>query len=333
MNFRCRIPLAVAIAFSAAGCGDDATGPNSDGFTTPPNVRAWVSGNAAARLDANGRFVFPEPAAPGPTPIITRAEAGELGVGFIRSFFANPHATGNTKGIVEADHGGPIAWSDVRLDDRIAYYAESPYEPLPENIPLRTRRYFGPHYLLPMRTGRERVVSVSVAAHCLDTSLDANGFISRPPISGSEFGIAGIPKTLGAGIPLWPEEAVYEVFTATGAKTTELPRLIQPGERWVFQGARWELVLDREIRVEVAGTGTERSTGTIYIGVWGRETSSGERETAVIWYLPRAVQPVEETIRYTIVDEVDFTSENFTYTARFRTDVPVLFDVVTPVGH
>lgn len=54
---------------------DDATGPEKPARSAPPDVRAWVTGEAADQLDSEGHFVLPAPAPAGAEPIITEETA------------------------------------------------------------------------------------------------------------------------------------------------------------------------------------------------------------------------------------------------------------------
>jgi hypothetical protein len=139
----------------------------------------------------------------------------------------------------------------------------------------------------------------------------------------------GVPRTTETRVPSWPEEAVLEVFRVTGARTREVPVLFQPGERWIPQGARWRLILDRPILVEVATDGTRLSTDTVFIGVWTGPAEDGGLRYGLQWYVSAAIQPTEEVIQYSVGTPGNLEARQ--HVAKFRPEVPVHFDFVFPV--
>lgn len=327
--------LLLAIAATAA-CDDPIRPPT--GMPHPPDVRAWVVGRAQANLDENGHFVLPEPTSPGLQPIVTRQMAGQIALGWVRTWIANPNVitlpgTGSIKAQLEEEHGRPIDWNSIQLENRVAYFAESPYEPLPDSVPIWVRRFHGPHYLVPLYVSGVQVVSFSLAAYSTDLWIDENGFVRLPRFSGNEFSSTGVPRHLPVGIPILPEEAVRLAAERTGAKVTEVPLLLQPGERWVPTGARWKLSLDREVEVDNLEAGERQRVRVLYVGVWGTRVEGQPTGLAVRWYVPRAEQPRSEQLHYTLPREhLDDPVEWRTVEVQFRADVPVLFDEVGPVG-
>lgn len=80
-----------ALRFSASACFlmlacDDATGPGNPVSSVSPDVRGWVTGEAATQLDSDGHFILPAPAPPGAEPIISEERAELLAIAFIRTF-------------------------------------------------------------------------------------------------------------------------------------------------------------------------------------------------------------------------------------------------------
>lgn len=300
-----------------------------------PDVRKAVVGAAAQALDARGRFRLAPAQVPGGASIISAEHAAGLARAYLRTFVTNPEiitfsGTRPLREVIEEDHGSPIDWGSLRLDERLAYFAESPYEPFPDSLPGYVRRFFGPHYLVPFYSAAVQPLSVGVAAYNTEATIDGRGFVQLPSPSGGEFIALGVPLMSETGVPPWPEEAVVAVFEATGARTREVPILVKPGDRWAPQGSRWRLTLERPIVVRHAMTGTEITTTEIYIGVWnGPDRGVGTRY-GVQWYVPRDEQPLHEDILYTVLGSRPGEQDRRTYTASFRRNRPVAFDFVFP---
>lgn len=317
--------LAILAVGTAFGCTDP-TGPGA--VPVPPDVRPWVTGAAAASLDDDGHFVFPDPAPPGPDEMVDGPFAAELALAFIRTWVANPNVIriGGGSSIrerLERDHGGPVDWSTVRPDARAAYFARTPYEPLPDSIGRDSlRRFYGPHYLVPLFEGDEQVASIWVAAYSTEVAITAEGFVDLPAVYGNEFFPGGVPGGLPFMLPLWPEEAVMFASEATGAKVAEIPVLTQLEAPKAPQGAVWQLTMDREITVLEIDSGVSRRARTVYVGVWGDPLT-------VRWYRAADEQPTTQTIRYATVLDHEVV-EWHEIEIGIRPDVPILFVEVEP---
>lgn len=324
-------PVALLLALCSlctAAC-DSPTEP----IVRVPNVRLAVTGKAAESIDGNGRFTLPLPATDGAGPILTPGEAAAFARGYIRAIVgAIPIAgTSSITASLEEAHGRSIAWNDLDLDPRLAYFAQSSYEPLPDSIPASVRRYYGSHYLVPFYVHGVQAVSIGVAAYNPDIWLDAEGRVRKPPISGNEFVPVGVLWDLVSRTPPWPEQAVLSVYKATGARTVEVPMLIKPGERWAPQGARWKLALERPITVERMSDGMHFLVETIYLGSWRGPGRPTDPLDGMYWFIARVEQPQEEEISYRVRNPVTGEFTSHTYTARFRNDIPSSFDEVQPV--
>lgn len=318
--------LLLAWVLPVAACGDPLA--PDPAVPLPPDVRPWVTGAAAAALDADGRFLLPDPVAPGPEPIIDREFAGDLALAFIRTWVANPNVVvilggESIRESLESGHGGPVDWGSVHLDPRLAYFAETPYEPLPDSVHTGIRRHFGPKYLAPVFERGQQVASISVAAYSTDLRIDERGFVDLPPVYGSEFIPTGIPGGLPFRVPLWPEEAVRFAAEATGARVAEIPTLVLPRSDTFPQAARWRLTLDRDVEVRTLTTGSRERTRTVYLGIW-------YRPLRVVWYLAADEQPVSQTVRYPAREDGERVVREIE--VGIREDLPLRFVEVEPVG-
>lgn len=313
-----------ALRFSASACFlmlacDDATGPGNPVSSVSPDVRGWVTGEAATQLDSDGHFILPAPAPPGAEPIISEERAELLAIAFIRTFlWSNDTLPGFEPGneVLEREHGRPIDWFKVKpRRDRI-YYAASAHQELPGDVPLWIRRGLGPSYLIPLELEGFEVTLLTVAAHSTDTSIDEDGTIDLPKYAGGEFTWWGIPWNVGSWIPPSPEEVVEIVATTTGVRAKRVPRLTRVAYSHPSL-AKWEVVLEQPVTLRVSETGELKTTDTIYLG-----PAAG---WSIEWYVPQSEQPVGYTIPYTVDDVTNLVN------ALFREDVPVIFHHVTPV--
>jgi len=323
--------VAIAVTTLVGSC-DSPTEP----LALIPDVRHAVVGAAADALDARGRFRLPPVERSGSTPVISIEDAGALGAGYISTFVTNPNVitpAGLTsiRRVIEDAHGSVIEWNSLEPDDRIAYYAESPYEPFPDSVPDLVARYFGPFYLVPFYLDDDQPVSIAVAAARIDAWVDTRGIVHLSTPSGNEFLAQGVLRGAESRVPPWPEQAVLAVFSATGARTMEIPTLLKPGERWAPQGARWRLVLDRPITVERAADRELVTTDTIYLGVWIGPGVDGGARYGLHWYVARRDQPESEVITYRVRNGLPGAGEYRSYLASFRPGMPVHFDFVVPV--
>ena len=300
-----------------------------------PDVRNAVVGAAAQALDAEGHFRLPPAQAPKGTSIVSAERAADLALAYLRTFVTNPDVitfpgSRPIREVIEEAHGAAIDWGSLRLDVRLAFFAESPYDPFPDSLPGYVRRSYGPHYLVPLYSAATQALSVGVAAFNTEAKIDARGFVELPSPGGGEFFALGAPSLSETAVPPSPEEAVLAVFEATGARTSEVPILIKPGERWAPQGARWRLVLDRPIVVTHATAGTEITTAEIYVGVWTGPDPAGGVRYGLQWYVPLDQQPDAEDILYTVPGTNPAEDRRRTYRASIRHDRPVAFDFVFP---
>jgi len=325
--------LSVPVLFACenpAGPGPVATGI--------PDVYAYVTGRALDALDEEGHFRLPVPAWPGSSPILSAEEATDLALAFIRivgnSNEVNQDLSGNlilvpTKQVLEAWHRKPIQWEEVEPGFPIPYFAESHLEPVPDTLPQYLRNYVGPQYLVPMFVRGTQVATVAVAANAAGLWIDEGGLIRSPPgiLRGNEFGAQGVPFDWLYGDPIPPEIAVKYVAEKTGAKVSEVPRLVTPGNRITAGFARWVIILDHEVSFQQATDGMPVSASMVHVSAHpiSMESLAPESFTAIQIFIASADQPSFQETPY----EVDGIWK--VYRAPIRTGIPVLYNLVRPV--
>ncbi|SRR6266545_2941680 len=131
------ILLCSILAVVGSGCGDAAKFVRP---TPPPSVAAFVTAEAAANLDTDGRVTLPGPLDL-PHPQITEAHARALADAYRRIHLPQ------VIGVMEEDRGAGINASKLRACGR-AYYAEPAMEELPPDVTPATLRAYGPRWLI-----------------------------------------------------------------------------------------------------------------------------------------------------------------------------------------
>jgi hypothetical protein len=189
----------------------------------------------------------------------------------------------------EEDRGGPVDPAKLEPDSR-AFYALSPYVPFPEGYHAAFPRFYGPYYLVRMRSGGEYPLMVAISAYSTEMLITAEGLISRPAQQrGGEFA----DKALAADTMaeyfafLSPEEAVARVGQRTGVRISEVPQLVlSEMNRGPIGGALWKLTLERPVRVRAEHSGRIVEVTELYVG----------QKRARELLIPTAQQPTEVTV-------------------------------------
>jgi hypothetical protein len=240
----------------AAACDRSAATPEP---LTVDNLQASITPDLARQLGPDGRFVLPAPPRES-YPQITPDEASAIALAWARRFgsFVRPH--------LEREHGQRIDFMALTVGSP-AYYAASPYEPVPHRYRPGIRNGFGPHYLVYLVQGERPVVSVAVAAFSEARIVD--GELQMPIRGGMEFATAGVPPGDGFSMPLSPEAAVRRVNSLTGGRATAVPELVAPYHQFTPQFARWRISLDRPVSAHPRSGGAARATREVYVGLRG----------------------------------------------------------------
>ena len=247
---------AVLLCMALAACDRSASTPEP---LTVDNLQASITPELARELGPDGRFILPAPPHES-YPQITAEEAAAQALAFTRKFapFSRPY--------LEREHGRRIDFAALTIGSP-AYYAASPYDPVPARYSPGFRNGFGPHYLVYLVEGDRPVLSVAVAA--FGESQIVDGELRLPMIGGMEFTPAGIRPGDGFSMPLSPEAAVHRVSSLTGARASALPELVMPYHEFAPQFARWKITLDRPVSARTRSDGSTRSTREVYVGLRG----------------------------------------------------------------
>ena len=244
-----------SIAAAALAVVSGACAPDTQTITpaAPPAIASYVTGAARAALNPEGRFALPVPGA----DTLSEQQATKLADAYLKAF--GPMAVPR----YQQETGIQFGLDDVQPCGR-AYLAVSPYQPVAEG-PVRIQRLLGPHWLVTFCiTGTKPVLSVSVSALATD-------------LVGRDVGSPSVDFKLGdfreesirpemPGLPVTPERAVKIAAEATGVRVAAVPVLLQPPLPYVYQLARWKLVLEQPAHLRGARTGAESDEQALYYG-------------------------------------------------------------------
>lgn len=252
--------LVLALLSACDGQAPQITAP----ATALPEIRDFVTEDAARHLNSKGYFTFNTVAPSAGVPTITPERAGELALANVRTY-----APFFQRGW-EKDRGGPIDIRSLEVDPRI-FFAETPYAVFPEGFHPAYRRSYGPYYLVRLVSGTTPVLLVAVSAYSTDVHVGKGGTVSLPAVGGDEFFELPISASPATGFrPVLPEEAVEQVWRRAGARTAKLPELLLRGSNYNPGIALWRMSLDREIQVKSATGNRRLATRTVYVGPTGR---------------------------------------------------------------
>jgi hypothetical protein len=241
---------------------------------SPPDISAYVTGDAARHLRAGGRFDIDNAAPDASGPTIDAARAADLALAFVRTF---AHVEQRWW---EEERGGGIDVSALRADPRI-YLARTPYDPLPPGrLHPAYRRGFGSYYIVRLLSGQEPVLAVAVSALDTDVGIDRDGKVLLPAFGGNEFVVNGISLDATRFRPNVPEEAVERVGARFGVRVDRTPELVLRGRGWSPLGALWKLSLEHEVSVRGKDRAFTAGTREIYVGPGGTMFVPGPRQPA-----------------------------------------------------
>jgi hypothetical protein len=227
MSWRCS---ALFLVLCAAACEDPGAPYQGDASVSPE----WVTGAAAAALDADNRFMFP------PLP----ARAGELSrdsaVTYAEIFFADflANSIGNVTADLQEQHGAPIDFAALRPCGRVIPI-QAPF--LPADLPMEVqwaRNAIAAKYEVTVCQAdgtKAAGVELSVATNWIITPEGHLRSPDPPIISGNEFFSFGIPRRFPRTLPetswIWfgwwmvgPEAAVRAVYTLLRTPVRSVPQ-------------------------------------------------------------------------------------------------------------
>lgn len=263
-------------------------------------LRSAVTDEVAGQIDESGQFVFETPR-PGERPEITEQRARQLAV----AFFKTREKTLRDR--LPRDRGGAALSTRLSVCPR-AFYAESGYERLPDDLPNEFRRAFGAKWIVGLCSGSEQQVVIAVAAEGTDLRVQSDGTLEE--INGGDFEVMGVP--LGSRIPALPENGAVSV-SAPGFRVKALPALQRRANSRTAFVAEWVFQIERAGLVRGQVTGVQRTVDTLRYGPYakiGDEQATDESPDFRDF-------PFVETLRV----QTSETTER-TWTLRRRSDVP-----------
>ena len=252
-HWRCMIVLGSVLA----ACTDGTPAAVRAVQPSSAALRAVVTGPAAAAVAVDGRFQLA--AAPQSQGEISSTTANEIASAWLRS-----HAS-MIRDFIEKTHGGSVNFSKLSPCGR-TLYAQSPFQPLPSDVPAPYRRPFGSWWLVTYCDDGQRP-TVSVAVSALATELRiANGKLTFPSVSGNEIFALGIPSGHQGEYPISPEAAVQIAADQTGVRVAKVPELVIPlTSDGPPQTARWRIALERS--ASFARSSDVVSSSEVFLGV------------------------------------------------------------------
>lgn len=304
----------------------------------PPDVRAWVAGEAATSLDERGRFRFPAapPKIDGAT--ITGADAARLATAWMRSFTSYedfpPNFHGQRLSLYEREHGNLIDFKALRAGPRV-YLAESPYEPVPGTWPEHVLEVLEPVYLVPLYSaaGFQPLVT-EVPARDMGYRIADDGGVRAGPSGALRLSTVAIPAGAEYDVPLSPECAVRVIAEATGRRVVRVPELVQGGRPSHPVLSLWRLTLNAPVSLRGDSTRRVDTTRVIYVR---SEWRQGVRSSAIdpVWYRALPNQRSADTLQaWTPLGAPGPDSRRRQlYVARIRAGYAVRFERVEPPGN
>lgn len=250
--------LTLAGVLLAGACEPGAlTGPSEH-----VDVRPFVTGAAAANLDAGGLFTYAAPSAPSTEPIISPERARELAVSFALSFGPS------LERYWAQEHGRDFDSSRLQAEPRV-FYQNTPHGLFPEGFHGAFRRMFGPYYLVRLGSEGRARMSVAVSAYNTNVAIYPDGRLDRPVESGADFFANGIPlQTTRRDVmaPLLPEAAVVHTARLTKRRIIEVPEFVLLGREQGPLGGGWKLTLERPVRVRTLFGSRTAEVTQLYLG-------------------------------------------------------------------
>jgi hypothetical protein len=312
-------------ALGAVGCSEKQT----DTPTSPSReeLQNFVTGEAAAALDASGHLVLVT--APAPSEI-NRAKAESLALAYMKEFGPSIRRT------LERERGEEVDFAELQACGP-ALYAVTPFQPLTDEVPKAFHRAFGSKWIVGL-CGPHGDVQVSVAVSALASELAVvDGHLDFGRSDGNEFFSFGVPPGWDGPVGLSPELAVLRAARKTGRRVSELPVLIAPDPSLSYpQGALWRIRVESPVAMTGAKSKRARQQDTLYIGLHSdlARMPRGIASDENVFRIEEPEQPAERALRYSYFPGGEKSApsdqpKSASTTLRRRPEAPIAFERVT----
>lgn len=290
-----------------------------------PDAASYATSAVASSMDATGRFLLADPE--DPTPHLGRMQAGAIAEWAARNYAPFQ------RDWLEASRGSALDFDNLRKCGVIRW-AEPPNVAPPEAELPFAHWVWGPWWIVTLCDGATPVLGVAVAAYATHMVM-VGGELTFDPIAfgprGDEVLMRGIPAGWESALPLSPETAASRVAQRSQRRIARVPRLIlptQPG--WPFD-AKWELTLDRPVRVRrAAGAGTQ-DVQRVYLGNRMTLVGDARRDQSDELSSASAEAPSSVTVRIPGTIRPDGGIDTRPYTLMSRDSLPLTLEPVQEV--
>ena len=246
---RCSFSVLIASVLFTACDGQIAVPPQP----LPQDIRRFVTGDAALALNDAGHFTLPD-SVTRPSGQVDEEHAISAAIRYVRTYgrwFV---------GSWSRERGATVDLARLAPCGH-AFYATSPYRALPANVSESRKRYFGPHWIVPICNGPSTEVVVSLSARA--TELQNSDFV---PTSNEGLVSFGVPADIASRAPFTPETAVALAYQITGKRVSGVPVLIQAAAPDAPATSSWVVQLESPVSVRGVESAVRRDRGRLYIG-------------------------------------------------------------------
>jgi len=193
--------------------------------------------------------------------MITEEDASELALGWVKRF--GPY---NLNGL-ERQHRSSIDLGALEVIGRVVV-AETPWAPIPSNVPMPLQKHLGPYYLVTLGNGGIPAITVAVSAYSTDWEVvegrAVRGRVGRP--YGNEFRWVGVTPDGKWGNPRSPEGVAVSVAEISQARVAEAPIFVRRAPDYVPLAGYWRVKLDRMVSARVTDGNGTLTTDVLYVG-------------------------------------------------------------------
>jgi hypothetical protein len=250
------VAVAAIVALSGACSDRGASAPQAPAGRE--SLEHYLSGTALNQLHGDGTLRIANVPTQGTRPQISETRAREIATAFIATHLRGLRRT------LENDRGAPIDVNSVVLCPRV-YYAETPLDEVPNDVPDVYHRLYGPWWLTSLCTpGGEPVVALGISAYSTELEI-SEGKLIYPNVAGGEFRWVGIRPGEDNLLPIPPESAVRRAAGIANRRVASIPRLVLRPLQYP-QLAQWHLTLDSEADFRLREGGASARARELFVG-------------------------------------------------------------------